>query len=128
MLARKNHAREIAGLSITANGGGGQPVSEQFLLRLFVTGASARAREALANLERICKEELEGRYELEVIDVLERPDLAEDEKVLATPTLIKRLPPPLRRVIGDLSDKEKVLMGLEVRPRTGAPRSGERAE
>jgi circadian clock protein KaiB len=70
---------------------------------------------AISNLKRICEQELEGRYDLEIIDVLEYPQLAEDEKILATPTLIKQLPPPLRRVIGDLSDKEKVLFGLEVR-------------
>ena len=66
-------------------------------------------------------QELEGRYELEIVDVLEHPQRAEDEKILATPTLIKQLPPPLRRVIGDLSDKEKVLLGLEVR--SAAPSS-----
>jgi circadian clock protein KaiB len=59
---------------------------------------------------------LDGRYELEIVDVLENPQRAEDERILATPTLIKQLPPPLRRVIGDLSDKDKVLLGLEVRP------------
>jgi circadian clock protein KaiB len=85
-------------------------------LKLYVTGSSPRTSAAIANLERICQEELEGRYELEIIDVLEYPQMAEDEKMLATPTLIKQLPPPLRRVIGDLSDKEKVLFGLEVRP------------
>jgi circadian clock protein KaiB len=71
---------------------------------------------AIANLRRICEQELRGQYDLEIIDVLENPQAAEDEKILATPTLIKQLPPPLRRVIGDLSDKEKVLLGLEVRP------------
>ena len=71
---------------------------------------------AITNLRRICEQELRGQYELEVIDVLEQPQMAEDEKILATPTLIKQLPPPLRRVIGDLSDKEKVLLGLEVFP------------
>lgn len=95
---------------------------DRYLLRLFVTGKSARAQQALTNLERICEDELGGAYELEVIDVLERPDLAENEKVLATPTLIKSLPPPLRRVIGDLSDKEKVLLGLEVQPKANARR------
>jgi circadian clock protein KaiB len=88
----------------------------KYLLRLFVTGASSRTSTAIANLRRICEQELEGQYELEIIDVLQFPDLAEDEKILATPTLIKSLPLPLRRVIGDLSDKEKVLLGLEVRP------------
>ena len=86
------------------------------MLRLFVTGTSPRAEIAVGNLRRICEQELRGQYELQVIDVLEQPQLAEDEKILATPTLIKQLPPPLRRVIGDLSDKDKVLLGLEVRP------------
>jgi circadian clock protein KaiB len=94
----------------------GGPLSNKYLLRLYVTGTSPRTSAAISNLERICKQELEGRYELEIVDVLENPQMAEDEKILATPTLIKQLPPPLRRVIGDLSDKEKVLLGLEVRP------------
>jgi circadian clock protein KaiB len=87
-----------------------------YVLRLFVTGTSPRAEMAVNNLRRICEQELRGQYELQVIDVLEQPELAEEEKILATPTLIKQLPPPLRRVIGDLSDKDKVLFGLEVRP------------
>ena len=88
---------------------------DQYILRLFVAGSSPRAKQALDNLQRLCDEELHGCYQVEVIDVLDRPDLAEEDRVLATPTLIKRLPPPLRRVIGDLSDKEKVLLGLELR-------------
>jgi circadian clock protein KaiB len=95
-----------------------------YLLRLFVTGKTPRAEQAIANLQRICEEELQGQYELEIIDVLEHPELAEDEKILATPTLIKRLPPPLRRVIGDLSDRDKVLLGLNVWPK--APPAEER--
>jgi circadian clock protein KaiB len=89
---------------------------DKYLLRLFVTGASARTATAIANLRRICEEELKGSYELEIIDVQEQPALAEDERILATPTLIKSLPLPLRRVIGDLSDKDKVLLGLQLRP------------
>lgn len=91
----------------------------KYLLRLFVTGASSRTGTAIANLRRICEQELEGQYDLEIIDVQEFPELAEDEKILATPTLIKSLPLPLRRVIGDLSDTEKVLLGLEVQPLRG---------
>lgn len=87
-----------------------------YVLKLYVTGKTPRAEVAIANLSRICEEELGGRYELDIIDVLEQPQAAEDAKVLATPTLIKALPPPLRRVIGDLSDKEKVLLGLDLRP------------
>ena len=85
-----------------------------FILKLYVTGATPRSKAAIANLRRICEQELGGQYKLEIIDVLEHPQLAEDDKVLATPTLIKQLPPPLRKVIGDLSDKEKVLLGLEL--------------
>ena len=96
-----------------------------YLLKLYVTGKSPRAEKAIANLRRICEEDLQGRYELQIIDVLENPQLAEDEKILATPTLIKRLPPPLRRVIGDLSDKEKVLLGLDVWPDAPPATEGE---
>lgn len=97
------------------------PSATTFVLKLYVSGTSPRADVAIANLRRICEQELLGRYELQIIDVLEHPQLAEDEKVLATPTLIKQLPLPLRRVIGDLSDKQKVLFGLAVQPRPPAP-------
>ena len=88
-----------------------------YVLKLYVSGKTPRAELAIANLRRICDEELEGQYQLEIIDVLEHPEAAEDDRILATPTLIKQLPAPLRRVIGDLTDKEKVLFGLAVRPR-----------
>ena len=90
-----------------------------------MTGESSRTGTAIANLRRICEQELQGLYDLEIIDVLEFPDRAEEEKILATPTLIKSLPLPLRRVIGDLSDKEKVLLGLEVQPKLNVVDSGE---
>ncbi len=89
---------------------------DKFLLKLYVTGQTPKSQRAIANLRRVCEDELGGQYQMEVIDVLERPQLAEDEKILATPTLIKALPPPLRRVIGDLSDTEKVLLGLDLQP------------
>jgi circadian clock protein KaiB len=89
-------------------------------------GNSPKSATAIANLRRTCEEELKGRYDLQVIDVLEHPQLAEDDNILATPTLIKQLPPPLRRLIGDLSDKQKVLLGLEVLPDVTA--AGEREE
>ena len=88
----------------------------KYILTLYVAGTSPRTQIAIDNLNRICSEDLSGKYDLEIVDVLENPQRAEDERILATPTLIKQLPPPLRRVIGDLSDKEKVLLGLEVRP------------
>lgn len=88
----------------------------QYVLKLYITGHTPRSQTAITNLGRICAEELAGQYEMVVIDVLERPKLAEQERILATPTLIKELPPPLRRVIGDLSDTEKVLIGLNLEP------------
>jgi circadian clock protein KaiB len=91
-----------------------EAVLSKYILTLYVTGTSPRTRVAIDNLNRICTQELSGRYELEIVDVLEHPQRAEDERILATPTLIKQLPLPLRRVVGDLSDKRKVLLGLEV--------------
>ena len=87
-----------------------------FVLRLYVTGQSQRSQRAIANMQSICAEELGGQYELVVIDVLELPQLAEDEKILATPTLVKALPAPLRRMIGDQSETEQVVLGLDLVP------------
>ena len=92
---------------------------EKFLLKLYVTGHTPRSQQAIDNLRGILEAEFAGRYELEIIDVLEKPQLAEDEKILATPTLIKQLPPPLRRVIGDLSDRDQVLLGLDLKALDG---------
>ena len=92
------------------------PAADKYLLKLYVTGSSPRTRQAIENLQRICEQELQGRYTLDIVDVLEHPQAAEDDRILATPTLIKQLPLPLRRVIGDLSDREKVLLGLELYP------------
>jgi circadian clock protein KaiB len=86
-----------------------------YILKLYITGHSPRSEHAIFNMKRICDEELADKYELIIVDVLEHPQLAEDERVMATPTLIKALPPPLRRIIGDLSDTEKVLFGLDLK-------------
>jgi circadian clock protein KaiB len=88
----------------------------KYLIKLYVTGQTPRSQQAIADLRRICEDELSGRYELVLIDILERPQLAEDEKILATPTVVKELPHPIRRIIGDLSDSERVLLGLDLRP------------
>jgi circadian clock protein KaiB len=94
----------------------------EFLLKLYVTGQTPRAERAIANLHRLFDYEFGDRYEVEVIDVLEHPDLAEKEKILATPTLVRCLPPPMRRVIGDLSEPDKVLIGLALWPASpGSP-------
>ena len=87
-----------------------------YLLKIYITGQTPRSRRAIDNLRRICEEELSGQFEMHVIDVLERPQLAEGEKILATPTVVKELPVPIRRIIGDLSDADKVLLGLELQP------------
>jgi circadian clock protein KaiB len=87
---------------------------EKFQLKLFITGQTLRSSRAITNLRRICENELGTEFELTVIDVLEKPQLAEDNRILATPTLIKEFPPPKRRIIGDLSDTKLVLQGLEL--------------
>ena len=93
---------------------------EYFILRLYVAGQSAKAIAAFANLKTICEKNLKGRYELEVIDLLENPKLAREDQIVALPTLVRKLPPPLRKIIGDLSDTERVLVGLNLLPRPRA--------
>ena len=88
----------------------------KYLLKLYITGQTVRSGAAIENLKRIFDNELADQYELIVVDVLEQPQLAEDERILATPTLVKELPEPIRRIIGDLSDREQVLLGLDLRP------------
>jgi circadian clock protein KaiB len=90
----------------------------QYVLRLFVTGLTARSTQAIDNIKDICEEELKGRYKLEVVDLSKEPELAKQEDIIAAPTLIKKLPLPLRRLIGDLSNKERVLIGLDLRPKS----------
>lgn len=89
-------------------------MSAKYQLKLYITGQTPRSQRAIRNLYETCQQALDGRYDLTIIDVLEHPELAEEEKILATPTLIKVSPPPLRRIIGDLSDTEKVLIGLDL--------------
>lgn len=86
-------------------------------LRLYVAGHTPRSVTALSNLKRLCEEHLAGRYDIEVIDLIERPQLARGDQILAVPTLVRQLPAPMRKIIGDLSDRERVLVGLDLRPR-----------
>jgi circadian clock protein KaiB len=88
---------------------------DKYILRLYVTGSTSRSILAITNLKKICEEYLEGRYELEVIDLYKNPSLAKGEQIIAAPTLIKKLPLPFRRIIGDMSNKEKVLLGLDLK-------------
>ena len=86
----------------------------KYVLKLYVTGVTPRSQAALKNLKKILNEDYKGVYSLKVIDVVKQPKLAEDDKILATPTLIKILPPPVARIIGDLSGREKILLGLDL--------------
>ena len=87
---------------------------QRYVLRLYVTGTTARSMRAIANIKNICENYLKGRYQLEVIDIYENPSLGKGEQIIASPTLIKKLPLPLRRFIGDLSDTERILLGLDL--------------
>ncbi len=90
---------------------------EQWNLRLYVAGQTPRAIAALENLKRICEQHLAGKYTIEVIDLLQNPQLARGDQILAVPTLVRKLPEPVRKIIGDLSNEERVLVGLDLRPR-----------
>jgi circadian clock protein KaiB len=89
----------------------------KYLLRLYVSGSTLKSALAIENIKRVCEQHLKGRYDLEVIDIYQQAKLARDEQIVAVPTLIKRLPPPLRRLVGDMSDLKKVLFGLDLKMR-----------
>jgi circadian clock protein KaiB len=91
-----------------------KPRSPEYQLRLYVAGQSARSIAAVSNLKRICDVHLDGRYAIEVVDLLEQPHLAKADNILAIPTLVRRLPPPIRKIIGDLSNADRVLLGLDI--------------
>lgn len=91
-------------------------------LRLYIAGQTRKSIAALTNLRRICEEHLAGRYRIEVIDLMEHPQRAQHDQIVAIPTLVRHLPEPIRRIIGDLSNSERVLVGLEVEPRPADPR------
>ncbi len=90
--------------------------TQTYVLKLFVSGSTPRSLLAIENIRRICDEHLRGRYQLQVIDIYQQPQFAKSEQIIAAPTLIKKLPAPLRRFVGDLSDEEKVLVGLDLLP------------
>ena len=92
--------------------------AELWDLRLYVAGQTPKSIQAFANLKRICEEHLAGQYRIEVVDLLRNPQLAKGDQILAIPTLVRKLPEPVRKIIGDLSNTERVLVGLDLRPRT----------
>jgi circadian clock protein KaiB len=93
-----------------------EPDMQRYVLRLYVTGNTPRATASIRNIRKICEEHLQGRYTLEVVDIYQQPAMARDEHILAAPTLIKRLPSPLRRLVGDFSNGSRVLLGLDLIP------------
>lgn len=95
---------------------------ERWILRLYVAGRSARSASALKNLEEVCEKHLAGRYRIEVVDLLRQPQLARGDQIVALPTLVRRLPPPMKKIIGDLSNQERLLVGLDLR--RGSRRQG----
>jgi circadian clock protein KaiB len=102
---RKSFERELAGRD-----------ADRYVLRLYVTGATPRSLRAIGNIKRVCEQHLKGRYRLEVVDVYQQPVLARGEQIVAAPTLIKYLPSPLRRFIGDMANTDRILLGLDVKP------------
>jgi circadian clock protein KaiB len=98
----------------------------RYVLRLYVTGMTAKSIRAIENLKEICEEYLHGRYDLEIVDIYQHPVLMRGEQIIAAPTLIKKLPEPLRRLVGDMSDRERVLLGLDLRSRSKLEEDGTR--
>ena len=91
--------------------------NKKYVLRLYIAGATPKSTEAILNIKKICDEHLKGRYELEVIDIYQQPLLAKDEQIIAAPTLVKSLPPPLRRFIGSMHDVDRILVGFDITPK-----------
>ena len=106
-------ARKAAGTKTGAE----KPRKAKYVLRLYVTGTTGKSVRAIQNVRRICEEHLQGQYDLEVIDLYKNLPLAKGDQIIAAPTLVKKLPAPLRQLIGDMSDEQRVLVGLDVRPR-----------
>ncbi|HEY3319194.1 MAG TPA: circadian clock KaiB family protein [Planctomycetota bacterium] len=95
---------------------GGKVCPERWNLRLYVAGQTPKSIRAFGNLKKVCEEHLAGRYAIEVIDLIENPQLADGDQIVAIPTLVRKLPEPIRKIIGDLSNTERVLVGLDIRP------------
>jgi circadian clock protein KaiB len=115
-------AQQALSLEQVAQKKGYKPHDTSFWeLRLYVAGQSPRSVAAFANLKRLCEEHLAGRYSIEVVDLLQHPQLAAGDQIVAIPTLVRKLPQPLRKIIGDLRDQERALVGLQLRPGSSAP-------
>lgn len=115
-MKKKKTTKKAAHATATRRRSPAKPSRARYELRLYVTGLTPRSTRAISNIKEICETHLKGRYDLQVIDIYQQPALAKGEQIVAVPTLIKNLPSPLRRIIGDLSDRERVLIGLDIRP------------
>jgi circadian clock protein KaiB len=104
-------------MNTASDAGTDPPEAEYWDLRLYVAGQTPRSLTAFSNLKRLCEEHLAGRYRIEVIDLVQNPQLAQGDQILAIPTLVRKLPEPIRKIIGDMSNTERVLVGLDLRPR-----------
>ena len=114
MTKQPSAARTRAGLEAAA----ANLDNARYVLRLYVTGRTRNSERAIVNIRKICEEHLRGRYDLEIVDISQRPARAEGEQIIAVPTLIKKLPLPLRRFIGDMSQTERILLGMDLRKAT----------
>lgn len=113
---RKARKPAEAGSASASSADGGVSPGEHYNLRLYVAGQTPKSITAFANLKRLCEQFLPGRYRIEVIDLVENPQLAAGDQILALPTLVRKLPSPLKRIIGNLSDQEKFLVGMDLKP------------
>ena len=93
-----------------------KPGPERWLLRLYIAGKTAKSVAAFANLKRICETHMKGQYQIEIVDLAENPSRAREDQIVAVPTLVRQLPPPLKKIIGSLADEERVLVGLDLQP------------
>ncbi|MBW3097405.1 circadian clock KaiB family protein [Pseudohoeflea coraliihabitans] len=111
----------IAPLEDTTDEDGRAPDGTFYNLRLYVAGQTPKSLSAVANLKKLCEDHLAGQYDIEVVDLSQNPQLAAGDQILALPTLVRRLPPPLKKIIGDLSNQERVLVGLDIRSQSKGP-------
>jgi circadian clock protein KaiB len=103
-------------VAATRKGAKSKPATALWNLRLYIAGRTPKSMAAFENLKRICEEHLKGKYQIEIVDLLVQPQLAKGDQILAVPTLVRRLPEPIKKIIGDLSNTERVLVGLDLRP------------
>jgi circadian clock protein KaiB len=116
MNGKSNSGRVFKSPNAAGGGSGGRRKEQSYSLRLYVAGQTPKCLSAFVNAKRLCEQYMPGRYKLEVIDLAENPQLAASDQVFAIPTLVRKLPPPLKRIIGSLADKEKFLVGMDLKP------------